>query len=552
MQHAHELGRRQFLGGLAAASVLGACAGVAPSRRFDVVLKGGRVVDGSGREPFEADVALLGDRIAHVGSIEAASGARTLDASGLCIAPGFIDIHTHSDRTIFEWPGADSRVRQGCTTEITGNCGSSAAPRDPLRETGEDEDGPKATWTDVRSYAEAWRANDAVLNHALLVGHGTLRRAVIGEVDRAATADELAEMGRRLELALEQGAIGLSSGLEYVPGIYTPPQELVELARIVARRGGLYASHLRNEEERLVESVREACEVGRTTGVRVQVSHLKAAGRANWGSQGEALAVIERARASGVDVMADAYPYTAYSTTLQILLEPWSREGGSEAIVARLKDPDQRARMRREIGPHVQREPGDFDLIVISSVGAPECQPCVGKNIVQIAEMWSVEPAEAYMRLLELSKGDVGFVGHGMSEDNVERVLAHPLVMVGSDGRSMAPTGRALDDRPHPRSYGTFPRVLEHYVRERRLFDLATAVRKMTSMPAERAGLRDRGRVEPGFAADLVLFDAERVADRATFDDPQRYPTGIEHVFVNGELAVEREQPTGARPGVWL
>jgi N-acyl-D-amino-acid deacylase len=543
--------RRQFLGASAATLVASACSSTRAGREFDVVLAGGSVLDGTGAAAFEADVALRGGRIVRIGSIDARSATRVLDIRGLCLAPGFIDIHTHSDRSIFEWPNAESRIRQGCTTEITGNCGSSAAPR-LAQEVDEDDKGAKATWTDVRSYAEAWRANDAALNQALLVGHGTLRRAVLGDVDRAATPDELARMTRMLEDGLEQGAIGLSTGLEYVPGIYTPPAEIEALAAVVARRGGLYASHMRSEEALLLDAVREALAVGRKTGGHVEISHLKACGKPNWSSQDAAIELIERARAEGVDVMADCYPYAAYSTTLTILLEPWSREGGAEAILARLRDPEQRARMQREIGPHVARDPGDFEAIVISSVSGPQAQACVGKSLVQVAQMWSVEPAEAYLRLLEQSKADVGYVGHAMSESNVERVLALPYVMIGSDGRSMAPTGRALDDKPHPRSYGTFPRVLGHYCRERKLFDLPTAVRKMTSMPAERARLANRGRVQVGCAADLVVFDAERIADRATFEDPQLFPLGIEHVLVNGELVVEHGEVTHARPGVWL
>lgn len=545
--------RRGFLQVTAATAGLAAtaCSSLRGSREFDLVLAGGHVIDGTGAPGFTADVALRGQRIAEIGTIDARRATRVIDVRGSCVAPGFVDIHTHSDRSIFEWPSAESRIRQGCTTEITGNCGSSAAPRE-AKESDEEDKGPHPTWTDVRSYVAAWRANGAALNHAMLVGHGTLRRTVIGDIDRAATPNELARMIELLESALEEGAIGLSTGLEYVPGIYTPAAEIEELARVVARRGGLYASHMRSEEEHLLDAVRETIEVGRKTGVRVQVSHLKAAGRPHWPAQSKAIELIERARAEGLDVMADAYPYTAYSTTLTILLEPWSREGGGTAILARLADPASRARMQREIGPHVARDPGDYDGIVISSVGAPIQQECVGKSLTEIARLWNVEPAEAYLRLLEVSKTEVGYVGHAMSDENVERVLAHPLVMIGSDGRSMAPTGRALDDKPHPRSYGTFPRVLGYYCRDRKLFDLPTAVRKMTSMPAERARLADRGRIAVGYAADMVVFDADRVGDGATFDEPQRFPHGIAHVFVNGQAVVEAEQVTAARPGRWL
>lgn len=552
------LTRRALLriGGAAAGTLLVPACGARRAGEFDLILAGGTVIDGTGAPPFLADVGVHDGHIVRIGDLGARSmrsnAKRVLDARGLTVAPGFVDIHTHSDRSIFEWPDAESRVRQGCTTEVTGNCGSSAAPRDASAPKDEDEAAFDARWSDFASYAGAWRSNGSALNQGMLVGHGTLRRGVLGDVDRAATPAELAEMERRLEVALNQGALGLSSGLEYVPGIYTLPAELHALARVVARFGALYATHMRTEEEELLEAIDEALLTGHESGARLQISHLKAAGRLNWGLQAEAIDRIERARAAGVDVMVDAYPYTAYSTTLTILLEPWSREGGADLIVARLADPALRARIVREVEQRIVRELGGFELAVLSSVGTPELQSFVGRSVADIASEWRVSHGEAFARLLERGRADISYVGHGMSEENVAQVLAHPLVMIGSDGRSMAPTGRARDDRPHPRSYGTFPRVLGHYCRERGLFDLATAVRKMTAMPAERAGFTDRGRIAEGLAADLVVFDAATIADTATFDDPQRYPVGIAHVLVNGALVVEAGEPTGLRPGRWL
>lgn len=543
------LDRRSFLVGSAALSLAAACRAPAGETDCELLLCGGTILDGSGGAPFVADVALRAGSITFVGQGNPQRARRTLDAQGLCVAPGFVDIHTHSDRTIFEWPLAESRIRQGCTTEITGNCGSSAAPRAAA----DDADAHvHARWDDVSSYARAWHTQGAALHHALLAGHGTLRRGVVGEVDRPARLEERAEIARRFELALEQGAWGLSSGLEYVPGLYTPQEELEELVRIAGQRGVLYATHMRSEEAELLEAIDEALGTARAGNARLQVSHLKAAGRNNWHLQDRALARIEQARAEGLDVMVDAYPYTAYSTTLSILLESWSREGGSEAILARLADTAARERILREVGPRVATELGGFELIVISSVGDPAAQECVGRSLAELAQAWGLAPEEAFVRVLERGRADVGYVGHGMSEENVARVLAHPLVMIGSDGRSMAPTGSAANDRPHPRSYGTFPRVLGRYCRELGVLDLPTAIAKMTSMPAERIGLRDRGRIAAGFAADLVLFDAARVADRASFEEPQRYPEGIEHVYVNGVPVVQHGAVTGARPGRML
>lgn len=553
----NHLDRRSFLAlasGLAASCAAGPERGLRRGERCDLLLQGGTVLDGTGAAGFVADVAVQGDRIVGIGSFDARDAGLVLDVKGLHVCPGFVDIHTHSDSSIFRWPGAESRVRQGVTTEVTGNCGGSAAPsrvREDDEETDASEPGRPTRWDRVLAYGAAWLEADPAVNHALLVGHGTLRRAVMGDVDRACTEAELAAMVALLEQALDDGAIGMSTGLEYVPGIYSQPAEIERLARSVARKGGLYASHMRSEEDQLLQAVDEVLAVGRRTGVRVQVSHLKACGRANWPLLEEAIRRIERARIEGVDVMADAYPYTAYSTTLTILLEPWSREGGSSEIVKRLRDPALRARMHAELGPHVARDPGGFELIVIASVDAKEHENCIGRSLEEVAAAWKCDAAEAVLRLLDASNCGVSFIGHGIASEGVDRVLAHPLVMVGSDGRTMAPVGRVVD-RPHPRSYGTFPRVLGVYCREQRLFDLPTAIRKMTALPAERAGLTDRGVLRQGTFADLVVFDAATVRDQATYADPQRYPTGIVHVAVNGELVVRDGEGTRARPGRFL
>jgi N-acyl-D-amino-acid deacylase len=549
--------RRRFLG-RASAALAGLA--VAPRLRveaapsFDLVIRGGTVVDGTGAGAFVADVGVVGDTIAALGEIAAGQGRRVVDASGLHVAPGFIDIHTHSDPDVLAYPTADSRVRQGVTTELAGNCGGSAAPLAGLgvaeRREEWKEDGLDADWTDVASYLSRVERSGISVNHALLVGQGTLRSNAIGDVDRALSAEEMRAVARALEEALDQGVFGLSTGLEYVPGRYAPPSEIVALARLVARRGGLYATHVRDEEARLLEAVAEAIEVGRVTGVRVEISHLKAAGEANWPKQQPALDLIESARRDGVAVLADAYPYTAYSTGLTILLQGWAREGGATAILGRLRDRETRARIRREVEVQVEEDPGGWDRVVVSRVKSEKNRAvAVGKSVVEIGTAWGIDPAAACLRLLEEEETAVSFVGHAMSPGNVERVLRHPLVMIGSDGSSMAPAGKAAESRPHPRSYGTFARVLGFYARERGAFDLPTAVRKMTSLPADQIGLAERGRIARGRKADLVVFDAAKVCDTATFEDPHRYPEGIPLVVVNGVAVVERGVSTGARPG---
>ena len=554
--HQHH-SRREFLktGGAAAAAGLAALSlpRLEASASFDLVLKGGHVLDGTGAPAFAADVGIVGDRIAALGRIASEQARRALDITGLHVAPGFIDIHSHSDGDILLYPTADSRVRQGVTTELTGNCGGSAAPLGGVdaEETRREwrEEGVEAGWTDVGSYLDLLDRTGVSINQALLLGQGTLRRNAVGLVDRPLTSDELDVVLRAVDDGMAQGAFGLSTGLEYVPGRYTPTDEVVAMARVVARHGGLYASHIRNEEAQVLEAVDEAIAIGRRTGCRVEISHLKATGRGNWGKQQAALDLIESARRAGVEVLADAYPYTAYSTGLTILLPAAALEGGTAAMLGRLADPGQRAGIRAYVARQMTQDPGDASLVVIARMKASEDQRLIGRSVAQIAQEWSVEPAEALLRLIEKEQGNVPFIGHGMSAENVELVLRHPLVMVGSDGSSMAPTGRAAQSRPHPRSYGAFARVLGHYCRERRLFELPEAVRRMTSEPADQIGLRDRGRLAVGKKADLVVFDAAAVRDEATFDTPHRCASGIPHVLVNGVAVVENGQHTGAKPG---
>ncbi len=535
------MNRRDFLA-LSAATLGGAA--LSPGRlfgepiAFDLVLRGGTLVDGLGGPPRRGDVAFLGDTIAALGDLGTATARRSLDVTGKFVVPGFVDLHSHSDFSLRECPTADSRIRQGITTEIAGNCGSSIAP---VPAGGEG-------FADLPAYFGALEEKGIALNQALLVGQGNLRERALGAVDRPATAAELARMCGELEAALAAGAVGFSTGLEYVPGIYTPAAEIEALARVAARHGALYSTHMRNEVDGVLDAIDESVEIARRTGVRLQISHLKVVGRPFWPLQEEALHRIERARDAGIDVMADVYPYTAYSTGLSILLPGWAREGGAGPLVARLAEPAARARIRGEVATYVARDPGDFDLVVISGVGKQGPAGVVGKSIAAIARQRGVEPAECVLQLIAETRDETSFVGFGMSEENVARVLAHPLVAVGSDGYAL----RAEDndaERPHPRSYGTCARVLARYCRDLGVLDLQTAVRKMTALPADRAGLSDRGRLLAGTRADVVVFDLAALADRATYEEPKLYPGGIERVFVNGLAVVEDGAPTGARPG---
>ncbi len=551
------LRRRGFLsrGARAAAGVaLAPALRVQAAPAFDTVVRGGTVLDGTGAAGYRADLGLVGDRIAAVGEIPAEQARRAIVADGLVVCPGFIDIHTHSDGDILVYPTADSRVRQGVTTEVTGNCGSSAAPlagvgADERRKEYLERDRLEAAWSDVASYCAQWERTRCSINHALLLGQGTLRANAIGVVNRPLSPGERAAVLRATEEGMDQGAFGLSTGLQYTPGRFTPREEIVAMARVVARYGGFYATHMRSEDATLLEAVGEAIAIGREAQIRVEISHLKAAGQVNWHKQRGALDLIEAARASAIDVLADVYPYTAYSTGLSILIEDWALDGGRAAMLQRLRDPQQRARIRGEVDANVRAEPGGYDLIVIAGVEGERNRGVIGKDMKAIGDGWGVEPVDALLRLLDEEEGSVPFIGHAMSQGNVDLLLAHPLVMVGSDGSSMAPVGRAAGRRPHPRSYGCFARVLGHYARDRKVFDLPTAVRKMTSMPADQVGLRDRGRIARGMKADLVVFDPAEVRDEASFADPHRYAAGIAHVLVNGASVVEQGRHTGARPG---
>jgi len=523
-------------------------------QEFDLVLRNGTILDGTGGPMWQGDLGIVGDTIAAIGSIDPARGSRVLDASGLHVSPGFIDIHSHSDGSIFAYPTADSRSRQGITTEVTGQCGSSAAPlegvdADIRRRELEEETGAPVEWTSVASYFDTLEQIGTSVNQAFLLGQGSLRRNVAGLENRLLTDSEMASVVRSIEEGMDEGAFGLSTGLEYTPGVFTPREESVGLARVIARRGGFYASHIRNEESGLLSAIHEAIQIGREAGLPVEISHLKAAGRPNWSKQRAALDLIESARRDGVDVMADAYPYTAYSTSLTIFVPPWALEGGWDGLSGRLNDAADLQRIRSAISASVAGDPGEFSLIVLSSTKTEKNRHFVGKSVAEVGEAWGMEPVDAALRLLVEEEGTVSMIGHGMSPENVEMVLSHPLVMFGSDGRSVAPTGKAAETRPHPRYYGACPRVLAHYCRERGIFDLPTAVRKMTGTPADRAGITDRGRIARGKKADLVVFSADAIKDEATFDDPHQYASGISYVLVNGEIVVENGRHTGARPG---
>jgi N-acyl-D-amino-acid deacylase len=531
---------------------------------WSLLVRHGLVIDGSGSPGVPADVAVEGERITVVGRELAGEAERVIEAAGLVVAPGFIDIHAHSDFFYLDCPSAESKVRQGVTTEVVGMCGFSPAPvGDGVRRTALEASAAGLgaqivlRWTGFPEYLEHLEACGLSVNVVPFVGHGALRLAAVGPDARPAAPAEQARMQRLLAEALEAGAFGFSTGLVYPPGAYADTAELVELARSGAPRGALYFSHIRDEAARLLESVDEAIRIGQEAGVAVEVAHLKAASRENWPKLERALARIEEARDRGIDVTADAYPYTAGSTMLMNVLPAWFHDGGPEAFRARLGDPQARRRVVEEClrpDERWQTPSGsiDWDEVMVATSRSGRFD---GQRLHELAASRDRAPAEAMLDLLREEAGAVSMIRFNQSEENVALALAHRQVMVGSDSIALRAGPGPHPGRPHPRTYGTFPRVLGEYVRARKLLSWEAAVHKMTGMPAARLGLRERGLLRSGYFADLTLFDPSTVRDEATYRDPHRYPSGIPFVVVNGEVVVDggamRPRPAGRvlRPG---
>lgn len=528
--------RRRFLV-RSGAAVFGLAQGVGLHARqpeVDLVVRGATIFDGVSVEGREGDVAVSGDRIGAIGPKLPVRGRVEIDGRGLVVAPGFIDIHSHGDRGLREDGRGESVIRQGVTTIVVGADGSSQA-------TGAAD----ASFRDFWGTVAGWRP---ACNVASMVGLGTIRAAVVGQADRPASAEELARMVAMVEQAVADGACGVSTGLEYTPGAFARPGELAALSRPLAARGLPYATHMRNEDDRLLDAVDEALRVGQEAGCPVQISHLKAMGRRNWPRIDEVFGRLDRARASGVDAMFDWYPYVAYSTGLSSLFPTWSLEGGAAALLQRADDPAQATRVRTGVLDKIALI-GGWDSVQIAAVSAAEDRAVEGQRLGTFAAARGIDPYVLTLDLLRRSQGAVSMVGFAMDEASLDRLIAHPLAMVCSDGGAFAVDGPTRRGQPHPRGAGTFPRVLGHFVRERKALPLGEAIRKMTSVTAARVRLADRGRLTEGLAADLVVFDPARIADRATFADPFQYPVGISLVVVNGRIVVRDGQRTPAAAG---
>jgi N-acyl-D-amino-acid deacylase len=548
------ISRRQFLetAGLAAGAGL-VLRGCATGKDFDLVLKGGLVYDGLGGPPLEADIGLVGSRIKEVGRISAGRGRAVLDIRSRAVSPGFIDIHDHTDAQLLVNPTADSASRQGVTVLVSGQCGSSPVPiaaseleerTNLLRR----EYGLELSWRDLPSFFARLEERGLGLNYGTLIGHGSVRGAAMGFEDRAPRPEEQAKMESFVAEALAAGALGLSSGLEYTPGSFARPDELVALCRVVARSGGVYATHIRDEGDKLLESLDESISVAREAGVKLQISHFKTAYPRNWSKVESAIARVEGAKAAGVDIFCDRYPYIAGSTSLSFNFPLWAREGTTDEFLAKLKDPRREAELRSALRER-EAKLGSWDKVVISSVLSEKNRVYEGLDVLEASRRAGQQPFEFMRDLVVEERDNVDMVIFMMSEDNLRRILAHPLVGVGADASVRSPSGPLGRGKPHPRAYGTFARALGRYARDEKVVPMEEMIKKMTSRPAAHFGLVERGAVQPGFYADLVVFDPAQIIDRATWKEPHQFPSGVEHVFVNGVSVVEGGAATGRLPG---
>lgn len=500
---------------------------------FDLIIQKGSILDGTGKPRFTADIGLKGPRVTAIGNLSARSAYRTITADGLFVSPGFIDVHSHSERKLLINPNAESKIRQGVTTEICGQDGGSFPP----------DEFP----TILSKYMESGIA----VNAGFMVGQGTIREMVVGLNDRPATSEEITKMRMLAKTALENGALGISSGLEYTPGGYATTEEIGKLCEAMSGTSRVYATHMRNEDDRLLEAVREAIDIARTAGVRLHISHLKCQGKRNWPKLDEVFEVIRHAETAGQTVTFDRYPYVAYSTGLSNLMPLWCREGGTNSFISRLQDNDILARIKKATLDKINLL-GSWNSVMITSVNLEKNKRYQGKTIRQIVEATQMEPFDFVKNLIVEEKNQVSMVGFGMSEKNTERILAHPACMPASDGSALADYGELSKGNPHPRSYGTFPRFLGKYVRENKIVSWEEAIRKITSLPAQRFGLTNRGQIKENSMADLVIFDPETILDQATFANPHQYPKGIQIVIVNGSVVIEEMEHTNALQGMIL
>lgn len=519
-----------------------------------LLIKNGKIIDGTGNPWFYGDIAISSGKIVEVGKGLAFAADKVIDANHNYVTPGFIDVHTHSDFTILKCPTADSKIHQGITTEVGGNCGFSLAPVNPtyLEATKKFVSFMPSeldwNWTTITELLSLIKEQGSAVNFGTLVGQGLLRIAAMGFDNRVPTEQEMETMKTMLADALDQGAVGLSMGLVYAPGSYASKEEIIELAKIAAKKNKVLTAHVRNEGEEVVESVKEVIEIASRAQVSLQISHLKATGKDNWAKKDLLIELVEEARSKGLDVTFDVYPYNALNTLLTALLPGWAQEGGIEKILTRIAEKESRERLLVEL-EHESVKYGGWDNIMVASVKYPKNRWVEGKTFAEIAKAESKSPQESMLDLLYEDECSIMVVCFSMSEENIEKALKHPLSMLGSDGKILTTTGELGEGRPHPRNFGAFPRFLTKYVRENQIMSLEEGIRKMTSAPAQKYHIQERGILKPGYKADVLVFDLDKLQDNPTFENPKCYATGFDFIIVNGEVTIEKDKHLGVTNG---
>ena len=538
--------------GLAGASIL--TSSCAAKKEYDILISKGLVYDGLGTPGKEVDIAIKGDRIVAIESnINKDKADMVIDATGYAVSPGFLDAHSHTDFLTMINPKAESKIRQGVTTDLGGNCGYSyfslsKRKLEELNERFRKRYNFEITWGDINDYFAKLEEKGMALNNATFIGHHSVRDTIIGPDDREPTEAELILMKKLVRDSMQGGALGLSSGLYYAPGSFAKTEEVIELCHEIAPFKGVYATHMRDEGDFVLESIDEAIRIARESKVSLQISHLKAQYPRNYWKMDSALSKIEDAKKAGMEILADRYPYRASSTSLSSFFPRWSQDGTIEDFVARLQDKSLDKKLRAHLKKQEEKEQ-TWANVLISSIFTEKNKIYEGKNVLEGAKMAQKSPYDFMRDILIEERGDVHMVNFSMSEENLKNILAHPLTVIGSDGGAVAPYGVLSSGKPHPRLYGTFPRVLGKFARDEKLFSQTRAVQKMTSMSAEKFGIKERGQLTVGYFADIVLFDPDKVIDKATWLDPHQYPAGIDYVIVNGQIVINQGEHTGALPG---
>jgi N-acyl-D-aspartate/D-glutamate deacylase len=540
-------------------ALLCAAVGVAaPSQHFDVVITKGHIIDGTGSPWYSGDIGIRDGKVAAIGNLSDAPRARTIDAHGKVVAPGFIDMLGQSELTILVDPRLPSKIYQGITTEVTGEGGSAAPLNDAIIE------GIKALleqyqitadWRTFREYFAKLEKQGIGINLASYVGATQVRRMVLGDDDKQPTPAQLEQMKELVQQAMRDGTVGVSTSLEYAPAPYAKTDELIALAAEASKFGGIYATHMRNESNSVLPAIDEALRIGREAHIPVEIWHIKVAGKENWGRMPEVVAKINAARQAGVDVSADTYAYTAWFNDFSAFVPPWAHDGGDAKLIERLKDPATRARIRKDMMTPTQDWDNEWqeipgpESVMIGVVRNPKLLPLQGKTLAEVAKIWSKDPMDALFDLLIEDNAFTEVAVFGMSEPDVALVLQQPWVAIDNDSSGTSPEGILGREHPHPRAYGTFPRILRKYVREEKKLSLEDAIRKFSALPAQRMRFTDRGVLKAGMCADVVIFDPAIVRDLATFDNPNQLSQGMEYVLVNGVLVIDQGKMTGARPG---